>query len=47
VLGEPLDRAALAGRVAPLEDDDDFLAGVLDPVLQLDQFDLQQPLVAA
>jgi hypothetical protein len=44
VLHEPLDRAALARRVAPLEQDDDAGAGVLHPVLQLQQLDLQQPL---
>ena len=46
VLGEPLDRAALARRVAALEDDHDPLPGVLHPVLQLDQLDLQQALGA-
>ena len=40
-LGNPLDDAAFAGRVAPLEDDDDFDALVLDPFLELDQLDLQ------
>jgi hypothetical protein len=45
VLGEPLDRAALARRVAPLEDHDQPLPGFLDPVLELEQLDLQQPLV--
>ena len=44
VLGEPLDGPALARRVPTFEEDDDPLAGVLDPVLQLQQFDLQQPL---
>jgi hypothetical protein len=45
VLHEPLDRAALAGRVAALEDDDQPLTGVLDPLLKLQQLDLQQPLL--
>ena len=40
-LGERLDGAALAGRVAPLEDDDDALARDLDPVLQPAELDLQ------
>jgi hypothetical protein len=31
----------LAGGVTPLEDDDDPLAGLLDPALQLQQLDLQ------
>ena len=44
VLGEALDRAALAGRVAALEDDHDALPGGLHPVLQLDQLDLERPL---
>ena len=35
------DRAALAGAVAPFEDDDDAQALVLDPVLQVAQLDLQ------
>ena len=34
-LGDGLDRAALAGRVAALEDDDDAQALVLDPLLQV------------
>src|SRR5438552_2757407 len=46
VLHEPLDGAALAGRVAPLEEHHQPLAGVLDPVLQLEQLDLHQPLLA-
>jgi hypothetical protein len=41
VLHHALDGAALAGRVAPFEQDDDTLAGLLDPGLQLEQFDLQ------
>jgi len=45
VLHEALDGAALAGGVAALEDDDHPLAGFLDPVLQLQQFDLQLELV--
>ena len=44
VLHEPLDGAALAGGVAPLEQDHQPLARLLDPVLQLQQLDLQQPL---
>jgi hypothetical protein len=45
VLHEPLDRAALAGRVAPLEQDDQLLLRPLHPVLQLEQLDLEQPFV--
>ena len=41
VLGEPLDRAALAGGVAALEEDHVLGAGVLRPVLELQQLDLQ------
>jgi hypothetical protein len=44
VLGEPLDGAALAGRVAALEHHNQPLTGGLDPVLELQQLDLQQPL---
>jgi hypothetical protein len=44
VLGEALDRAALAGRVAALEDDHDPLPGGLHPVLQLHQLDLERAL---
>jgi hypothetical protein len=44
VLHEPLDRAPLAGRVAALEQDDQPLTGGLDPVLELQQLDLQQSL---
>jgi hypothetical protein len=40
-LGDALDHAALAGRVAPFEDHRDLGSGVLDPVLQLDQLGLQ------
>ena len=36
-----LDGAALAGRVAPLEQDHDLEAGVADPLLHLDQLDLE------
>ena len=36
-----LDRAALARSVPAFADDDDFLPGLLDPVLDLQQFDLQ------
>jgi hypothetical protein len=46
VLGQPLDRAALAGGVTPLEQDQHLLPGRLDPLLQLQQFDLQRPLLA-
>ena len=45
VLHEPLDGAALAGRVASLEDDHQLLLRSLHPVLQLEQLDLQQALV--
>jgi hypothetical protein len=45
VLGESLDGAALARGVAALEQDDYPLAGVLDPVLELEELYLQQPLV--
>jgi hypothetical protein len=37
VLHEALDGAALASGVAALEQDDDFLAGFLDPALYLEQ----------
>ncbi len=40
-LRDALDRAALAGRIAALEDHDEPVARVHDPVLQLDQFALQ------
>ena len=40
-LGDRLDRAALAGAVAPLEDDADLQPLVLDPLLQLDELDVQ------
>src|SRR6185503_5435497 len=39
--GDPTDRAALAGRIAALEEDDDFEALMDDPFLQPDQLDLQ------
>ena len=42
-LGERADRAAFAGAVAALEDDDDPQALLLDPVLQMAQLDLQLP----
>jgi hypothetical protein len=42
MLGEFVDGAALAGGVAPLEDDHDALALPLDPALQLDKLDLQR-----
>ena len=41
VLHETLDGAALAGRIASLEQDDDALAGFLGPGLQLQQLHLQ------
>ena len=41
VFHEALDRAALAGGVAPFEQDHDALPGILHPGLQLEQFDLQ------
>jgi hypothetical protein len=40
-LRDALDDAALAGAVAPLEDDDDLFAAMRDPVLQLDEFGLK------
>lgn len=43
-LGEPLDRAALPGRVPALADHHDPLTGFSDPALKLEQFDLQDPL---
>jgi len=49
VLHEALDGAALTGGVAAFEQDHHLLAGLLDPGLQLEQFDLQPvflPLVA-
>jgi hypothetical protein len=45
VLHEPLDGAALAGRIAALEHDHVPVAVGLTPLLQLEQFDLQQPLL--
>lgn len=36
-----MDGAALAGRIAPLEDGHDALAGCLHPELYLDELDLQ------
>jgi hypothetical protein len=45
VLHEPLDGAALARRVASLEDDDVPVPVGLAPLLQLQQFDLQQSLL--
>ncbi len=45
MLGEPLDRTALARRVPTLEDDHDLLTGLLDPRLQLQQLDLQPALL--
>jgi len=40
---QPLDGAALAGRVAAFEHHDVPVAVRLTPLLQLQQFDLQQP----
>src|SRR6185295_9837390 len=40
------DRAALARGVAPLEQDDELLSGLLDPDLELEQLDLEAVLVA-
>jgi hypothetical protein len=40
-LDDPFDDAALAGGIAPLEDDGDPLARFLQPELQLDQFALE------
>src|SRR5271166_339522 len=40
-LQNTFDDAALAGGVAALENDDDARSGLLDPVLQLDEIDLQ------
>ena len=45
VLHEPLDGAALARGVAALEHDDMPVPVGLAPLLQLQQFDLQQPLL--
>ena len=45
VLGEPLDGAALARRVPPLEHDDDAPSLLLDPVLQPQQLDLEKALL--
>ena len=45
VFHEPLDGAALARGVAALEHDDVPVAVGLAPLLQLQQFDLQQPLL--
>lgn len=49
-LGEPLDGAALARGVPALADHHHALAGVLDPALEFEQFDLEdalRPLVLA
>ncbi len=43
VLEESLDRPPFAGGVPALEEDDNALTGVFDPVLQLEQLDLQEP----
>ena len=50
VFHEALDGAALAGGIAPLEDDNDALPGFFHPGLQLEKLDLQAiflPLVVA
>ncbi len=44
MLGEPLYRSAFASGVATLEQDHQPLARILDPVLKLQQLDLQEPL---
>ena len=41
VLHEPLDRSAFSGGIAAFEDDHDFLAAHLDPVLHLQKLDLK------
>ena len=41
MLHEPLDRAALAGGVAPLEEDDELLPGLLRPDLDLQKLGLK------
>jgi hypothetical protein len=43
MLHEPLDGAALAGRVAALEENDVTGTGVLAPLLEFQKLDLQQP----
>src|SRR3546814_7988800 len=45
MLGESLDRPALTGSIATFEDDEHLLTGFLDPQLQLEQLDLQTPLL--
>ena len=45
MLGEALDRAAFAGCVASLEDDHQPSIVRLEPLLQLEQFDLQRTLL--
>ncbi len=40
-LGDALDDAALPGRIATFEDNDDLRAGLLHPLLQLHQLNLQ------
>jgi hypothetical protein len=44
-LGDALDGAALAGGVAALKEDDDLQLLVLDPLLQLHEFNLQARLL--
>ena len=45
MLGEPLDRPALAGGVPALEEEDHLLVRRLHPVLHLEQLDLQRGLL--
>src|SRR3546814_13958140 len=45
MLDESLDRPALTGSIATFEDDEHLLTGFLDPQLQLEQLDLQTPLL--
>ncbi len=45
VLGEALDGAALASRVAPLKQDDDALVRLFHPRLQLEHLALQRELL--
>jgi hypothetical protein len=40
-LEDALDRAALAGGIAPLEEQHHALARLLDPILELDQLEVQ------
>ena len=45
MLIEPFDRSALPGGIAAFEDEQHFLAGLLDPELHFQQFYLQLPLL--